>query len=178
MKRCPDCETSDCAFCCEKVSALHTRIVELEELGRKVNDIRNSMVGMQGFNFSEHLYPLVAALNTAGFEATPYEDTRKNLGTIIEQRDKAEATVAELRDEVAELRDEVETWVGTYEQIHTLQKRDYERAARAEARAAKLKEALVSARDYLLTRGQGFDSIDFRERHALHALCTALTEDA
>jgi hypothetical protein len=55
----------------------------------KVSAIRDSIVGMQGFNFSEHAYPLVAALKEAGFEGSGYEIARANLGTLIEQRDAA-----------------------------------------------------------------------------------------
>ncbi len=55
----------------------------------KINAIRNSIVGMQGFNFSEHAYPLVAALDEAGFNGDGYPQARANLGTLIEQRDAA-----------------------------------------------------------------------------------------
>lgn len=42
----------------------------------KINCIRNSIIGMQGFRFSMHAYPLVAALNAAGFEGMSYEDAK------------------------------------------------------------------------------------------------------
>lgn len=57
----------------------------------KISAIRDSIVGMQGFNFSEHAYPLVAALNEAGYDGAGYEITRANLGTLIDQTAKAEA---------------------------------------------------------------------------------------
>ncbi|MES0386059.1 MAG: hypothetical protein ABUJ98_15940 [Hyphomicrobium sp.] len=66
----------------------------------KLNAIRNSIVGRQGFNFSEHAYPMVAALNEAGLAGQPYPEAKENLGTLIEQRDKAEAKVRELREQV------------------------------------------------------------------------------
>lgn len=65
----------------------------------KINEIRSSIVGMQGFNFSEHAYPLVAALDAAGYEGLPYPEAMKNLGTLIEQRDAAEARLAEVEQE-------------------------------------------------------------------------------
>lgn len=55
----------------------------------KINAIRDSIVGAQGFNFSEHAYPLVAALEEAGYEGAGYGIASANLGTLIEQRDTA-----------------------------------------------------------------------------------------
>lgn len=63
----------------------------------KVNAIRNSIVGLQTFNFSEHAYPLVAALNAAGFEGLAYPESRANVGTLLERAAKAEAEVERLR---------------------------------------------------------------------------------
>lgn len=63
----------------------------------KVNAIRNSIVGIQGFNFSEHAYPLVAALDEAGFRGMPYPEARENVGTLIERATKAEAEVERMR---------------------------------------------------------------------------------
>jgi hypothetical protein len=101
----------------------------------KISDIRDSIVGQQGFNFSEHAYPLVAVLGSVGFEGKGYEISRENLGTLIEQRDRAEverdkaraahAVMAEAmhrmegqrneaRDEVARLRKLLEAEVTTY----------------------------------------------------------------
>lgn len=51
----------------------------------KINAIRDSIVGTQGFNFSEHAYPLVAALDDAGFTGLPYPLARTNVGTLIER---------------------------------------------------------------------------------------------
>src|SRR6266404_270285 len=41
---------------------------KLREALDRVNDVRNSLIGYQGFNFSMHAYPLVAALNAVGIE--------------------------------------------------------------------------------------------------------------
>lgn len=65
----------------------------------KISAIRDSIVGMQGFNFSEHAYPLVAALDEAGFKGAGYEIARANLGTLIEQRNRAEAERDQARAE-------------------------------------------------------------------------------
>jgi|SRR5690242_17298568 len=47
---------------------------ELREALDRVNDIRNSIIGCQGFNFSMHAYPLVAALGAVGIEGMSYKD--------------------------------------------------------------------------------------------------------
>ena len=61
-----------------------------------VNDIRNSIIGAQTVNWSEHVYPLVTALDAAGVAGMPYPEARENVGTLIERANKAEARVAEL----------------------------------------------------------------------------------
>lgn len=92
-------------------------IVLLDEIERlrtaltKISEIRDSIVGMQGFNFSEHAYPLVAALNAAGFKGMGYEISHANLGMLIAQRDAAGhqlAAVSAARDEAC---DKLESWV-------------------------------------------------------------------
>ena len=75
---------------------------------RKIDGIRNSIVGMQGFNFSEHAYPLVAALGEAGFEGDGYVLSAKNLGTLIEQRNAAERERDEARTQSADLAKQLE----------------------------------------------------------------------
>jgi hypothetical protein len=93
------------------VAALSTIDAQRDEIERlkatlqKISDIRDSIVGMQGFNFSEHAYPLVAALTEAGFEGKGYEISRKNLGTLIEQIEAADARNAALEAENAALRE-------------------------------------------------------------------------
>jgi hypothetical protein len=61
-----------------------------EALG-KVNAIRNSIIGLQKINWSEHIYPLVAVLNEAGFVGMPYPEARENYGTMLERTLAAEA---------------------------------------------------------------------------------------
>lgn len=85
-----------------EVETAEARVKELEALGEKVNAIRDSIVGAQAFNFSEHAYPLVAALDEAGFKGRPYPEARANVGTLIERANAAEARVKELEAELDE----------------------------------------------------------------------------
>jgi len=100
-----DAATGECAACDAEratVSALEAaqaRVKELETFAQKVNYIRNSIVGMQGFNFSEHAYPLVAALEEIGVKGDGHKLAAKNLGTLIDQIKAAEARIAELEAE-------------------------------------------------------------------------------
>jgi hypothetical protein len=63
----------------------------------KINQIRNSIIGTQTLNWSEHVYPLVAALADAGFEGMPYPEGRKYYGTLVERAVKAEDEVERLK---------------------------------------------------------------------------------
>lgn len=63
----------------------------------KINAIRNSIIGLQTMNWSEHIYPLVAALNAAGIEGMDYPEARENFGTMLERTNAAEAELATLR---------------------------------------------------------------------------------
>jgi len=71
---------------------------------QKINVIRNSIVAHQSCNFSEHVYPLVAALNEAGIEGMPYPAALAYFGPTTERAAKAEAERDELRREVAVLK--------------------------------------------------------------------------
>lgn len=72
-------------------------VERLRLLGQKVNAVRNSIIGAQSLNWSEHVYPLVAALDAAGFRGQAYPEARKNVGTLIERATRAEAEVERLR---------------------------------------------------------------------------------
>lgn len=74
----------------------------------KINEIRNSIVGLQTLNWSEHIYPLVAALNEAGCKGLPYPEARGMFGTMLERTNAAEAQVAQLRAALEELVDAYE----------------------------------------------------------------------
>lgn len=63
----------------------------------KINEIRNGIVGSQQVNWSEHIYPLVAALNDAGIVGLPYPEAKARFLTLFERAKKAEATLTELR---------------------------------------------------------------------------------
>lgn len=63
----------------------------------KINDIRNSIIGCQKMNWSEHIYPLVAALNEAGIEGQNYPEAREYVGTMLERTLAAENAVDGLR---------------------------------------------------------------------------------
>lgn len=80
-----------------RATLAESEVARLRTALTKLNEIRNSIVGVQGFNFSEHAYPMVAALNEAGFEGLPYPEARANVGTLIERATKAEAELEALR---------------------------------------------------------------------------------
>lgn len=92
---------------------------------KKISAIRDSIIGMQGFNFSEHAYPLVAALNEAGYAGAGYEIARANLGTVINQRDAAiderdalAAKLAEVERERDEARDRYQRLTGDWSRLN------------------------------------------------------------
>lgn len=73
------------------LAALAEREKEVERLRdalSKISAIRDSLIGAQAFNWSEHAYPLVAVLGSVGYEGAGYEIARKNLGTLLDQRDE------------------------------------------------------------------------------------------
>lgn len=75
------------------VAALMDENEKLKTALQKISDIRDSIIGGQLFNWSEHAYPLVAALDEVGYPGVGYEIARKNLGTLIEQIKAAEAAL-------------------------------------------------------------------------------------
>lgn len=85
--------------------------ISLEIALEGINAIRNSIVGAQAFNWSEHAYPLVSLLNRAGYAGLPYPEARANIGTLIDFREEAlvllraargEALTHELHDQIVE----------------------------------------------------------------------------
>jgi len=71
----------------------------------KINGIRNSIIGSQRVNWSEHVYPLVAALNEAGFEGTDFSTAQNNVGTLIERATKAEKALETTKADLAIFRE-------------------------------------------------------------------------
>ena len=64
----------------------------------KISAIRDSIISLQTINWSEHIYPLVAALESAGVKGKPYPADREYLGSIIAQLAAAEAEVKRLAE--------------------------------------------------------------------------------
>ena len=56
--------------------ALRAECERLRGALSKINDIRNDIVGRQSVHFSQHIYPLVAALEEAGIHGAGYEKAR------------------------------------------------------------------------------------------------------
>lgn len=61
---------------------------------KAINEIRNSIIGLRALNWSEHVYPLVAALDKAGYEGIGYPEARKYFGSLLERAVKAEDALA------------------------------------------------------------------------------------
>lgn len=93
----------------DRVEVKHTkspaeRFATFEAALSRINGIRNSIVGAQNVNWSEHIYPLVRILNEAGFEGMGYEEARSSVGTLIERTEAAKAKVEELLIDLAAMR--------------------------------------------------------------------------
>lgn len=63
----------------------------------RISEIRNSIVGCGTVNWSEHVYPLVAALNEAGHGGAEPDAARVNFGTLLGRASAAETEVERLR---------------------------------------------------------------------------------
>jgi hypothetical protein len=98
-------------YLCEDVDALLSerdrRERELRSALTKINYIRNSIVAMQKVNFSEHVYPLVAALDEAGFEGMDYPQALDYFGSMLERTRTAEDKAAAAESELATLRQQL-----------------------------------------------------------------------
>lgn len=66
------------------------RCRELEAALDKINEIRNSIIGLQTINWSAHIYPLVAALEAAGIKGMGYDAARPHYATLLERAVSAE----------------------------------------------------------------------------------------
>ena len=82
---------SVCPECIEE------RAEKVERSLAKINDIRDSIVGSGTVNWSEHVYPLVAVLDEAGFEGKSHEEVSKDFGTVLERLTKLEARYERLK---------------------------------------------------------------------------------
>jgi|WetSurSiteA1Bulk_404760.scaffolds.fasta_scaffold28855_2 hypothetical protein len=74
------------------------RIEELEKALSKINRIRNSIVGTQTLNWSEHVYPLVAALDEAGMQGMSYPEAKKYFGSLLERITLLESLLREIAE--------------------------------------------------------------------------------
>ena len=69
----------------EKLEVAKDETARLHLALQKISDIRDSIIGHQNVNWSEHIYPLVAALKEAGFKGTSYQIAKENIGTLHEE---------------------------------------------------------------------------------------------
>ena len=67
----------------EVVMPLRERGRVLEDALTKIDAIRNDIIGRQKIGWSSHVYPLVAALDEAGYPGMEYEAARAALGDKI-----------------------------------------------------------------------------------------------
>lgn len=63
----------------------------------KIDAIRNSIIGTQMVNWSEHVYPLVAVLGEIGMKGQDYAEAKKGVGTLLEREAAAHTESARLR---------------------------------------------------------------------------------
>jgi hypothetical protein len=82
----------------------------------KINDIRNSIIGLQRINWSEHIYPLVAALDAAGLVGMGYDKARPKFVALVDRANAAEADVTRLREAIEPLRQDPDDMVRLREQ--------------------------------------------------------------
>jgi hypothetical protein len=52
---------------CPEITHWRAESANMRAALQKISEIRDSIIGLQKFNWSEHAYPLVAALDAAGF---------------------------------------------------------------------------------------------------------------
>lgn len=82
------------------IEALAAERDALRAAMEKIDAIRNSIIGFQNIGWSEHIYPLVAALQEAGFEGVGYEKARESVRTLMAAEARAETAEASLADAV------------------------------------------------------------------------------
>lgn len=80
---------------------------------KQINEVRNSIVGLQTINWSEHVYPLVAALDVAGIVGMEYPEAKANFGTAVKRAVDAERENVRLRGLIAGWVEEIDEVVYT-----------------------------------------------------------------
>ncbi len=108
----------------------------------KINEVRNSIVGRQTVSFSQHVYPLVAALDEAGIKGADYATCRKQAEDEIERLTKKldEARAGEHRAHVA-LGDQFGSVVGIEALLAPVTEDEEQLAGGAYAQEAGIAEA-------------------------------------
>lgn len=88
-----ECQTSMATIASERAraEAAEAKIERLLAGLTAISAIRDSIIGFQNVGWSEHIYPLVAALHDAGFEGVGYDEARKNVSRTIDALAAAEA---------------------------------------------------------------------------------------
>lgn len=88
-KRIYDCALTAVAALIEERDRYHAALT-------KIDAIRNSIIGFQNVGWSDHIYPLVAALHEAGFEGQGYKEASTEIRTMLAAERQAEAAQAEI----------------------------------------------------------------------------------
>jgi hypothetical protein len=109
-------------FYCDGYAYAAPELARLRAVLTKIDAIRNMIVATQNVNWSRDIYPLVAALNDAGFEGKSYDEAREWAQMEFEKANGHKVTLItnfRLRAEKAEakcdgLRDALEKMVKFY----------------------------------------------------------------
>jgi len=80
----------------ESSEVLATEIERLRVALTKINDIRNNVIGAQSIGWSSTIYPLVAALEEAGFEGDGYEQAKDRIVTWQTEIGRLRAALTEI----------------------------------------------------------------------------------
>jgi hypothetical protein len=111
----------------QAVSELLDEVERLATFAAKVDAIRNSIIGFQSVSWSEHIYPLVAALGDAGYPGIGYDAARANVDTLIAELRALEAENARLQAEATLLDAQAERlWVALFKSTRTVARLDDE----------------------------------------------------
>lgn len=81
-----------------ELATLRASLAAAQTALAKINDIRNSIIGLQTVNWSEHVYPLISALNEAEIKGMDYPDAKARFGTMLERTNVAESSLAAARE--------------------------------------------------------------------------------
>jgi len=82
-----------------QLAAKDAELAKLKLTLHKINDIRNSIIGFQALNWSEHAYPLVAALNAAGIQGMDFPEARIKFKLICDELAETHAELAQCRQD-------------------------------------------------------------------------------